>query len=76
MAAFSRIGVLASGGGSNLQALIDADLGAPLALVIVNEPGAYARQRAEAAGITTALIDHRTFDGRAELGTDIAARSA
>ena len=44
--------VLVSGGGTNLQALIDADMpDATLALVISNVPGAYALERAKEAGI-------------------------
>lgn len=55
-----RCAVLVSGGGTNLQALIDAqEAGAMpsvcLALVISNREGAYALRRAEAAGIPAAL---------------------
>jgi len=50
-----RIGVLASGGGTNLQALLDAcgarRLGAEVALVLSNVPGAGALARAAAAGV-------------------------
>jgi phosphoribosylglycinamide formyltransferase-1 len=46
------IGVLASGNGSNLQALIDAGL--PIAAVAANRKDAYALQRAREAGIPTA----------------------
>lgn len=61
----AAVGVLASGSGSNLQALIDADLGpARIAVVICNVPGARAIARAEAAGIPAVLIDHRTFADR------------
>jgi len=56
----TRIAVLVSGGGTNLQALIDArDRGelshGELALVVSNNEGAYALKRAENAGIPTAL---------------------
>lgn len=61
----SRIGVLASGTGSNLQALIEAELGATIAVVIANVPGAGALERAERAGIPAVLIDHRSFSDRA-----------
>ena len=47
------IGVLVSGEGSNLQALIDA--GVPIACVASNRPGVRALERAEAAGIETAV---------------------
>ncbi len=52
-----RIAVLVSGGGSNLQALIDAGLpGCEIALVVSNRPDAGALERARAAGIPTAVI--------------------
>ena len=48
------IGVLVSGEGTNLQALIDAGL--PIACVASNKPGVRALERAEAAGIKTAVF--------------------
>lgn len=58
-----RVGVLISGRGSNLQALIDAQkggrLGGELAVVISNVAGAAGLERARAAGIPTVLSDHR-----------------
>lgn len=48
------IGVLVSGEGTNLQALIDAGL--PIACVASNKPGVRALERAEAAGIETAVF--------------------
>ena len=63
-----KIAVLISGRGSNLQALIDAQAEpgwpAEIVLVISNEPGAKGLDRAEAAGIAAAVINHRDFDGR------------
>ena len=62
------IGVLISGRGSNLQALIDAiDQGkllAAIAVVIANRPGAGGLERARAAGIETLVIEHRAFPNR------------
>ncbi|MDR0930649.1 MAG: phosphoribosylglycinamide formyltransferase [Clostridiales bacterium] len=55
-----RIAVLVSGGGTNLQALIDNDLAKYITIVISNKAGAYALQRAGIAGIDTALIDDDT----------------
>ena len=50
-----RVGVLVSGRGSNLQALLDAQadgtLGAEVAVVLSDQPGAAALERAEAAGV-------------------------
>ena len=64
-----KAAVLISGRGSNMQALIDAaaDPGYPAEIgrVISNAPGAGGLERAAAAGIATAAIDHRDFDGRA-----------
>ena len=59
-----RIAVLVSGGGTNLQALIDAQAAGKLksgklALVLSNNPGAYALERAKIAGIPTAVIDKK-----------------
>lgn len=64
-----RIGVLASGRGSNLRALVDArDRGvlrpAELALVVGNRPGAPALEHARAAGIPAVLIDHQAYADR------------
>jgi phosphoribosylglycinamide formyltransferase 1 len=62
------IGVLISGRGSNLQALIDAveetRLPAKIAIVISNRDGAAGLERARAAGIETLVIDHRAFPTR------------
>ncbi len=61
----SRVAVLASGSGSNLQALIDSDLGpAHLALVVVNVAGAGALSRAHKAEIPTRLLEHQRFANR------------
>ncbi len=61
--AAGRIGVLISGRGSNLQALIDAarrgELGGEIALVFSNVATAAALERARRAGIATACRDHR-----------------
>ena len=63
-----RLGVLISGRGSNLQALIDAisdgRLDASIAVVISNVAGAGGLDRARNAGIETAVIDHRGWPSR------------
>ncbi len=65
-----RIGVLASGGGTNLQSLIDrcqdGSLKVEIAVVIANNPDAKALQRAESAGLPALCIDHRSFKSREE----------
>jgi phosphoribosylglycinamide formyltransferase-1 len=64
------IGVLISGRGSNLQALIDAiddgRLDARIAVVVSNRAAAAGLERASAAGIETLLVDHRAFASRDE----------
>ena len=62
-----RIAVLVSGGGTNLQALIDAErkggLGSgKIVLVVGSRPGIYALERAAMAGIETAVVDRKTSD--------------
>ena len=57
----AKISVLVSGGGTNLQALIDAEAkgvikSGEIALVISNSPDAYALERAQKAGIETAVV--------------------
>ncbi len=63
-----RVGVLISGRGSNLQALIEAarDPAYPAELVTVvsNVPGAAGLARASAAGILAEVVDHKVFSGR------------
>ena len=55
-----KIAVLVSGGGTNLQALIDAQGKAlksgKIALVVANNANAYALERAKNAGIATAVV--------------------
>lgn len=63
-----RVVALISGRGSNLQALIDAsqhnELGAELAAVISNRPGAPGLERARQAGIETVTLDHSRYPDR------------
>lgn len=63
-------GVLVSGSGTNLQAIIDrlADgtLEARIPIVVSNRPGVRGIERAAAAGIPTHVLDHRGFARREE----------
>ena len=63
-----KIGVLISGRGSNLQALIDAiaegRLNASITVVISNRADAAGLARARAAGIEVLVLDHRSFPSR------------
>lgn len=62
------LGVLISGRGSNLQALIEAINGAQLSarigVVISNKPGAAGLERAREAGLETLVVNHRDFADR------------
>lgn len=72
-----RLGVLVSGRGSNLQAILDAvqerRLHATVALVVSNVAGAAALARARAAGVATLTIDHRDFPTRAAFDAALLA---
>jgi len=73
-----KLGVLASGGGTNLQALLDAaaadQLGpARIAVVGANVPGCGALGRAERAGVPTFTVDHRRFASRDEFDEALVA---
>lgn len=63
----TKVAVLISGRGSNLRALLEASADpafpAEIALVISNEPAAGGLAFARAAGVPTAVIDHRPFRG-------------
>jgi phosphoribosylglycinamide formyltransferase-1 len=62
------LGVLVSGSGTNLQAILDAihagSLDAEVRLVISNQPGALALGRAAASAVPTSTIPHRDFSSR------------
>ncbi len=64
-----KVGVLVSGRGSNLQAIIDkiADGTLPLTIsvVITDVPGAFALERATKAGIKTVTVNRKEFQDRA-----------
>ena len=60
----AKIAVLVSGGGTNLQALIDAEASGiiksgTITLVLSNKPGAYALERAKNAGIESCVINKK-----------------
>ena len=62
-----RIAVLVSGGGTNLQALLDAQSrgelqGGRIVLVLSSAEGAYALERAEKAGVETCVRARKSFD--------------
>jgi phosphoribosylglycinamide formyltransferase-1 len=71
-----RVGVLASGSGSNFQALVDAlNAGESVARVVVlgcNVPGARVLERAAAARVETVVLDHKAFADRAQYDRALA----
>ena len=71
-----KVVVLISGGGSNLQALIDRsqsnDCAYEIVAVISNQAGVKGLERATQAGIPTQVIDHTDFDTRAEFDQTLA----
>ncbi|GBF57112.1 phosphoribosylglycinamide formyltransferase [Candidatus Phycosocius bacilliformis] len=73
----ARVLVLISGGGSNLQTLIDAarqpNCAYEIVHVIANRPDAFGLKRAEHAGIASACLDHKAFQVRADFDTALAA---
>lgn len=64
----SRLAILISGRGSNMQAFIDAcargELNAEISVVISNNPGAAGLQKAAAAGISARCVNHRDYGSR------------
>ncbi len=72
-----RIGVLVSGSGSNLQAILDAlaakKLDAEIAVVVSNIATAGGLDRARAAGVTAVVIDHTSFARREDFDAALVA---
>lgn len=72
-----RLGVLVSGRGSNLQAILDAvasgSLDAQVAIVISNVADAGGLERAQAAAVPTLVVDHRGFPTRAAFDAALVA---
>lgn len=64
-----NIAILASGSGTNAQAMIDKAaqgvLDVNIALIVCNRPGAGVVSRAEKAGIPCLVLDHTSFPDRA-----------
>ncbi len=71
-----KLGVLISGRGSNLQAILDAiaenRLDAQVVLVVSNKPDAPGLDKARAAGVETLHIDHRDYRSREEFDRAVA----
>ncbi|MFA6016272.1 MAG: phosphoribosylglycinamide formyltransferase [Gallionellaceae bacterium] len=67
-----NIVILISGRGSNMQALLEADLPGKVVAVISNRADAYGLKIAETHGIPTAVLSHRDFADRASFDTALA----
>jgi phosphoribosylglycinamide formyltransferase 1 len=71
------LGIMASGSGSNFEAVAKAidngDLNAKIAVLIHNKPDIKAIDRAQQRGIPTVLLDHRQYPTREELDRQIVA---
>ena len=72
----TRVVVLISGSGSNLQASIDGmqstELPLDIAAVISNRPAVFGLERAEKAGIPALVLDHKQFDDRESFDQKLA----
>lgn len=72
-----KVAVFASGGGSNLQALIDSvqggELNVTLDLLVCNKPQAKAVERARQAGMDTYLFNPKEYDSREAYEREIVA---
>jgi phosphoribosylglycinamide formyltransferase-1 len=70
-----RLGVMASGEGSNFEALVEAcrrgALDAEVVVLVVNEPGCCAIGRARRLNVPHRLLDHRLRDSREQLDGDL-----
>ena len=75
----TKIAVLVSGGGTNLQALIDAQnrgelVSGEIKLVVSNNPGAYALERAKKAGIESCVISKKQLGSQQAFEEALAAK--
>ena len=73
-----RLGVMASGNGTNFEALVRAiaagELCAEIPLLVVNNPGCGAQQRAERHGVPCTVLDHRVLRDRIDLDRELVRR--
>ncbi|MDA7433876.1 phosphoribosylglycinamide formyltransferase [Synechococcus sp. AH-601-P18] len=72
-----RIGVMASGNGSNFEAIVQAintgRLGAEIPLLVVNNKNCGAQQRADRFGIHLEVVDHRSYPNREALDRQLVS---
>jgi phosphoribosylglycinamide formyltransferase-1 len=71
-----QLGVLVSGSGSNLQAILDAiaagELDAECRIVVSNRPEAFALERAKKSKVPTLALDHKSFESRSAFDVELA----
>ena len=72
----TKIAVFVSGGGTNLQALIDAQtagrlISGEIALVLSSAPGVFALERAKKAGIPSVTVIRKVYDTQAAFEAEI-----
>jgi len=67
-----RVAIFASGSGTNLQAIIDAQIKTiEIALVFSNKSDAYAIERAKNHNLPVEVIDHKSFESREDFDSEI-----
>ncbi|MGH7891938.1 MAG: phosphoribosylglycinamide formyltransferase, partial [Thermodesulfobacteriota bacterium] len=68
----TRLAVFVSGSGTNLQAIIDAGIqSVEIVLVLSNNPGAYALERAKKHGIPAEVLDNKKYGSREEYDAEV-----
>lgn len=72
----TRIAVFVSGGGTNLQALIDAEKAGKIphgeiALVVASKPGVFALERAAKAGIKSVVVERKKYPDKPSFEADL-----
>ena len=67
-----RIVILISGRGSNMQAVLDANLNAAVTAVVSNDPSAKGLEIARNAGVDTVVVNHRDYADRASFDRSLA----
>ena len=71
----TKLAVLCSGRGTDLQSIIDAiksgDLNAEISVVLTDKPNVKALERAEKAGIKNICVDRKKFDNRADFEAEL-----
>lgn len=71
----TNVAIFVSGNGTNLQAIIDANIkSANLTVVLCNKPNAYAIERAKKHNIPVEIVNHKDFETREDFEKEIISR--